>query len=60
MATHGWHVGVSENGEPVIGGVARCSRKDIESAYRRLGIDLLDQIMLQVRTKVETGELRLP
>jgi hypothetical protein len=59
LLAHGWHIGVFENGEPLIGGVARCSRQDIESAYRKLGINLVEQIMLQVRSKVESGELRL-
>jgi hypothetical protein len=59
LLTHGWHVGVFENGNLLIGGIARCSRKDIASAHRKLGINLVDQIMLQVQSKVKSGELRL-
>ena len=60
LMVHAWHIGVYEDGQPLIGGIARCSRKDIESAHRKLGINLVDQVMLQVRDKVERGELSLP
>jgi len=60
LSPQGWHIGVFENGKPLIGDVARCSRKDIESAYTKLGVNLVDQIMLQVRSKVESEELGLP
>jgi len=32
LLTHAWHVGIFEAGIPVIGGIARCSRRDVESA----------------------------
>ena len=56
----GWHVGNFEGGMPVIGGIARCSRRDVESARKRRGEDLVEQTMLRVQDKVEKGQLRLP
>jgi hypothetical protein len=60
LLVHAWHVGIFEDGVPLIGGIARCSRRDIESARRKRGIDLVEQTMMRVQSKVEAGELRLP
>ena len=60
LLTHAWHVGIFEGGMPVIGGIARCSRRDVESARKRRGEDLVEQTMVRVQDKVEKGQLRLP
>lgn len=59
LLAHAWHVGIYEGGTPVIGGIARCSRRDVERARRRDGEDLLERTMLSVQDKVEKGQLRL-
>lgn len=60
LLTHAWHVGIFEGGMPVIGGIAHCSRRDVERARRRRGEDLVERTMLSVQDKVEKGQLRLP
>ena len=60
LLTHAWHVGIFEGGVPVIGGIARCSRRDVEQARKRDGENLVERTMLSVQDKVEKGQLRLP
>ena len=57
---HVWRLGIFEDGEPVSGEITRLSEMDVAIAREELGIDLIEQKMLQLQQEVEKGKLRLP